>query len=167
MVGDPVNVLFICTGNSCRSVMAECLLRRLGHGRFACFSAGSRPTGNIHPRAISLLRREGHDVGGLRSKSWDEFAGNGAPELDMVITVCDSAAGETCPVWFGAPVTGHWGFPDPPAFTGDDEQVELGFAEVYDRIAARVERFVGLIGDGRDTASLGRVLRRMEEERDE
>ena len=136
------NVLFLCTGNSCRSILAECILNRLGEGRFRGFSAGSHPAGAVHPRALALLVRCGHPTGGLRSKDWGEFAAEGAPVMDAVITVCDNAAGEVCPIWPGRPASAHWGFPDPAAFRGGEAETEALFAEVYARIEERISRFV-------------------------
>jgi arsenate reductase len=138
----PCHVLFLCTGNSCRSIMAECILNRLGGDRFRGFSAGSRPTGAVHPRALALLERRGHPTAGLRAKGWEAFAGEGAPVMDAVITVCDAAAGEVCPVWPGRPARAHWGFPDPAAFRGGEAETEAFFAEVYARIEERIARFV-------------------------
>ncbi len=136
------NVLFLCTGNSCRSILAECILNRLGEGRFRGFSAGSRPAGAIHPRALALLARRGHPTGGLRSKGWGEFAAEGAPVMDAVISVCDNAADEVCPVWPGRPANAHWGLPDPAAFRGSEAEAEAFFAEVYARIEDLISRFV-------------------------
>jgi len=141
---DVRNVLFLCTGNSARSVMAECLLSRHGRGRFAAFSAGSHPTGTVNPYALQLLERQNYDVSALRSKSWDEFAAPGAPRMDFVITVCDSAAGEVCPVWPGQPITAHWGFRDPAAFRGTETATHIEFAEVFREVEARVSIFVSL-----------------------
>ncbi len=138
------NVLFLCTGNSARSVMAEAILNRLGHGKFQAFSAGSHPTGAVNPYALHLLKSRGHPTDDLRSKTWDEFAQPGAPAMDFVFTVCDNAAGEVCPIWPGQPVTAHWGFPDPAAFKGDEAETQAEFADVYQMIHARIEPFVNL-----------------------
>jgi protein-tyrosine-phosphatase len=138
------NVLFLCTGNSARSIMAECILRRLGQGRFNAFSAGSHPTGVVSPYALELLKRFNHSTEGLRSKDWTEFAGPGAPPLDFVFTVCDKAAGEVCPIWPGQPMTAHWGFPDPAAFKGAESEKRALFADVYGQIHNRISIFVSL-----------------------
>ena len=152
------NVLFLCTGNSCRSIMAECILNRLGEGRFRGFSAGSRPAGAVHPRALALLDRRGHPTGGLRSKDWGEFAVEGAPVMDAVITVCDNAAGEVCPVWQGRPACAHWGFPDPAAFRGGEAETEAFFTEVYGRIEDRISRFVNSLPEAPGRPDLQRRL---------
>ena len=131
-----INVLILCTGNSARSILGEVLINALGNVRFRGFSAGSQPVGRVNPGAIAKLEAEGHDVGRLRSKSWDEFSGTDARPVDIVITVCDNAAGETCPLWNGAPVTAHWGIPDPAA-DGD-------FDAAYLRLRKRVEALVAL-----------------------
>ena len=138
------NVLFLCTGNSARSVLAEAIVNRRGGGRFRGFSAGSHPKGEVHPMALALLRERGDDVRGLRSKSWDEFAAPGAPVLDFVITVCDDAAGETCPVWPGHPVTAHWGVEDPAAFEGPIDRQQQVFRRVYQALERRIELFTSL-----------------------
>ena len=148
------NVLFLCTGNSARSIMAEAILNRVGAGRFRAHSAGSHPKGAVHPQTLALLTREGHDTAGLRSKSWDEFARPGAPELDFVFTVCGNAANEICPVWPGGPVSAHWGVPDPAAATGTEAEVALAFAQAYRRLDRRIGVFVNLAFDSRDSVSL-------------
>ena len=138
------NVLFLCTGNSARSVMAEAILNREGNGRFEAYSAGSKPRGSIHPQTLSLLKGLDYDVTGFRSKSWDEFAGPGAPEMDFIFTVCDDAAGEVCPIWPGHPTTAHWGVPDPAAATGTPAQVQLAFDDAYRMLATRIGIFINL-----------------------
>lgn len=138
------NVLFLCTGNSARSIMAEAILQRAGAGRFKAFSAGSFPTGKVNPHALELLRRFNHKTDGFRSKSWDEFAGDSAPKMDFVFTVCDQAAGEVCPIWPGQPMTAHWPFPDPAAFEGTEAETSAFFAGVYGQIHNRIDIFVNL-----------------------
>ncbi|MFQ5937771.1 MAG: arsenate reductase ArsC [Acidiferrobacterales bacterium] len=138
------NVLFLCTGNSCRSVFAECILNRLGYDRFRGYSAGSHPTGEINPYALELLQRFDYPTDQLRSKSWDEFTGPDAPEMDFVVTVCDQAAGEICPVWRGKPMTAYWNFPDPAKFEGTKDQTRAFFQEVYGRISHALSIFVNL-----------------------
>jgi protein-tyrosine-phosphatase len=143
------HVLFLCTGNSARSILAEAILNHEGRGRFIAHSAGSRPTGAPNPFALDLLRREGHDTAFARSKSWDEFAKPGAPKLDFVFTVCDSAAAEECPYWprpagTGQPMTAHWGLPDPAAVEGSDAQKSLAFAETYRALSNRIKTFCAL-----------------------
>ena len=146
----PRHVLFLCTANSARSVLAECLLNTLGAGRFVAHSAGSRPRGQVHEAACATLRRHGHDIRGLRSKSWDEFAGPDAPQIDIVLTVCDNAAGETCPVWPGQPVRAHWGIPDPAAVEGDEATVTAAFELAYQRLKSRIEGLLALPFDDLD-----------------
>lgn len=158
MVTKIYNLLFLCTGNSARSIMAECILRRLGQGRFRPFSAGSHPTGRVNPYAIELLRRFNYATDALRSKDWEEFARPGAPELDFVLTVCDKAAGEACPVWPGQPVTAHWGFPDPASFEGSEAERRAEFADVYGQIHNRISIFVNLPIASLDRLSLQRRL---------
>lgn len=136
------NVLFLCTGNSCRSVMAEAALNRRGAGSYRAYSAGSRPSGAVHPTTVELLDELGYPTAGLRSKSWDEFSAPDAPVMDVVVTVCDAAAGETCPLWPGSPRAAHWGFPDPAAFRGDDGARRAYFREIFDTIDARIRVFV-------------------------
>jgi protein-tyrosine-phosphatase len=138
------SVLFLCTGNSARSIMAECLLNRLGAGRFKAYSAGSLPKGAVHPLALALLERQNYRTSELRSKSWDEFARPGASVLDFVFTVCDNAAKETCPVWPGQPMTAHWGIPDPAAVEGSDAEKHLAFAEAMRMLNNRIGIFVSL-----------------------
>jgi arsenate reductase len=154
----PTHVLFLCTGNSARSVMAEALLSVLGAGRFRAFSAGSFPSGTVQPIAAELARASGY-VEPLRSKRWDEFAQAGAPPIDMVITVCDNAAGETCPIWPGQPVTAHWGVPDPVAVEGDEGQRRRAFESAWALLRQRIERLLALPLEQLDRASLQRELR--------
>jgi arsenate reductase len=138
------NVLFLCTGNSARSIMAEAILNRAGLGKFLALSAGSQPKGRVHPYALDLLRKLHFDVSGLRSKSWQEFSGPDAPKLDFVFTVCDNAAQETCPVWPGQPMTAHWGIPDPVAATGTEAEMRLAFADALRMLTNRINIFVSL-----------------------
>ena len=138
------NILFLCTGNSARSIMAEGIMNTLGRGRFKAFSAGSRPVGRVNPLAIETLKKYGHDVEGLHSKSWEEFAAPGAPKMDFIITVCDNAAGEVCPIWPGRPVTAHWGFADPSHIEGDDNARRAAFNETYRQIRRRISLFLEL-----------------------
>jgi len=152
------NVLFICTGNSARSIMAEAVLNRAGQGKFHAFSAGSEPKGHIHPYALDLLRRLHYDVGGLRSKSWLEFSGPNAPKLDFAFTLCDTAAAETCPVWPGQPMTAHWGMPDPAAATGTEAQIRLAFADTLRMLTNRINIFVSLPMKSLDLLTLQKQL---------
>lgn len=138
------NVLFLCTGNSARSVMAESILNREGRGRFMAFSAGSQPKGKVNPYALDLLRKFNYDISALRSKSWAEFAKAGAPDLDFIFTVCDSAAGEACPLWPGQPITAHWGIPDPALATGSEAEIALAFRDAYRMLNRRIELFLAL-----------------------
>ena len=141
---EPYNVLFLCTGNSARSVMAEAILNRAGQGKFRAFSAGSQPKGHFHPYAIDLLKKLHYDVSGLRSKSWKEFSGPDSPTLDFVFTVCDNAANEVCPVWPGQPMTAHWGVPDPAAAGGTVEQVEKAYRDAFFLLDRRISLFLSL-----------------------
>ena len=144
MSDQPFNVLFLCTGNSARSILAEAILNRVGHGRFQAFSAGSQPKGEVHPYALQLLESLNHDVSFARSKSWEEFAAPGAPEMNFVFTVCDNAANEACPVWPGQPMTAHWGVPDPAAADGTEAEKHLAFAEAYRMLNSRISIFTSL-----------------------
>ncbi len=154
----PYNVLFLCTGNSARSIIAEAILSRLGAGRFNAYSAGSMPTGRVNPHAIALLRQMQHPTEALRSKSWEEFAQPGAPKLDFVFTVCDNAAQEVCPIWPGQPMTAHWGLPDPAAAKGSDAEIALAFADTYRMVDQRLGVFVSLPLGKLDRLSLKRRL---------
>lgn len=144
MADRPINVLVLCTGNSARSALAEVLINDLAGGQWKAFSAGSHPTGRVNPLTLEILKEKGHSVEGLRSKSWDEFALPGAPEMDLVITVCDNAAGEVCPVWPGHPSKVHIGFPDPAAAEGSHEERLAAFRDVYGQIKAKVRRLIAL-----------------------
>jgi arsenate reductase (thioredoxin) len=152
------NVLFLCTGNSARSVMAEVLLNHLGKGRFHAFSAGSHPRGSVHPLAIATLIWNHLPVEGLRSKSWDEFAVPGAPQLDFVFTVCDHAARETCPIWPGQPMTAHWGIEDPVVVEGTPEQQQRAFSLAFRALDARLRIFTSLRLESLDSLALQRKL---------
>jgi len=152
------NVLFICTGNSARSILAEAILIREGRGRFRAFSAGSHPKGRVHAYALDLLKRMNHSIDGLRSKSWDEFAQAGAPALDFAFTVCDNAAGEVCPVWPGQPMTAHWGIPDPAAVEGSEPERRLAFADAYRSLSNRISIFASLPIQSLDRLSLQKRL---------
>jgi arsenate reductase len=153
------NVLFLCTGNSARSILAEAILNRRGKGRFKAFSAGSHPKGSVHPLALALLERKGLPTEGLRSKAWDEFAKPGAPALDFVFTVCDNAAGEVCPIWPGQPMTAHWGQPDPAAVEGSDLDKTNAFREAFRMLERRIDMFTSLPMASLDQLSLGKKVR--------
>lgn len=154
----PYNVLFLCTGNSARSIMAEAILNREGRGNFRAFSAGSQPKGQVHPFALDLLQKLNYDISGFRSKSWHEFSGPEAPPLDFVFTVCDNAAGEACPFWPGQPMTAHWGVPDPASATGSVAEVRLAFADTFRMLSNRISVFVSLPLRSLDRLTLQRQL---------
>jgi protein-tyrosine-phosphatase len=151
-------VLFLCTGNSARSVMAESIMNRLGAGKFRAYSAGSHPAGKLNPMALNLLRKTNYDVSQLRSKSWDEFAVPGAPKLDFVFTVCDDAASEVCPIWPGQPMTAHWGLPDPVKAQGTEAERNLAFADTMRMLTQRISIFVNLPLDKLSKLSLQKQL---------
>jgi arsenate reductase len=150
----PFNILFICTGNSARSILAEAIMNRVGEGKFMAYSAGSTPKGQVHPQALETLRRKDFPTEGLRSKSWDEFAAPGAPEPDFIITVCDNAAGEICPIWPGKPMTAHWGMPDPAAVEGSPAEVAMAFNNAFRVLWNRLTVFTSLPFDALDRMSL-------------
>jgi len=153
------NVLFICTGNSARSIMAEAILNKIGAGKFRAYSAGSRPKGQVHPEAIRLLDNLGHETSTLRSKSWIEFANPGSPSVDFVCTVCDNAAGEACPIWPGHPMSAHWGIPDPAGATGSPAEVATAFHDAYRMLHRRISAFVALPIRSLDQLSLRTKLK--------
>jgi arsenate reductase len=156
-----MNVLFICTGNSARSIMAESLLNQLGGGKFRAYSAGSHPTGFVHPKALELLERNRFRTGDLRSKNWDEFAGPDAPHMDFVLTVCDKAAGEVCPVWPGQPMSAHWGVEDPAAAQGTPEQIEKAFTDAFIVLQRRIALFLNLPLEKLEKLSLLKELQKI------
>jgi arsenate reductase len=156
MIIEPLNVLFLCTGNSARSILAERLVERWGDGKFRGFSAGSHPKQEVHPRALAVLDEAGLPTAGLRSKSWDEFATAGAPVMDFVFTVCDDAAGEVCPIWPGQPMTAHWGVPDPAAVTGSDLERTVAFRAAFRMLETRIKLFASLPFGKLEQASLRR-----------
>jgi len=158
MSDQALNVLFLCTGNSARSIIAEAILNREGHGKFRAFSAGSQPKGQVHPYTLDLLRKLNFDTGKFRSKNWNEFARPGAPKLDFVFTVCDNAANETCPFWPGQPMTAHWGVPDPAAAQGNEAEIRLAFAEAFRMLNNRISIFVNLPLRSLDKMSLQKRL---------
>jgi len=160
-VAGPYNVLFLCTGNSARSILAEVLLNHWGRGRFQAFSAGSYPKGAVHPMALELLRALKLPTDGLRSKSWNEFARPDAPRMDFVFTVCDQAAGEVCPVWPGNPVTAHWGVPDPAAVTGTEVEQMAAFRVAFHQLSARIRLFLALPVEKLDRLALKREADRI------
>lgn len=155
----PYKILFLCTGNSARSIMAEVLITALSQGRFTGYSAGSKPGGTVNPFALDLLKRRGNATQNLRSKSWEEFALSDAPHMDFIVTVCDNAAGESCPVWPGHPATAHWGFEDPAAAQGTDEEKRAAFERVHAQITARIERFLSLPLHTMDEPAIQQELR--------
>jgi arsenate reductase len=155
----PYNILILCTGNSARSIIGEALFNTIGAGRFRAYSAGSHPTGRVNPFAIEQVRALGYPVENLRSKSWDEFAAAGAPQLDFVITVCDNAAGEACPLWPGQPITAHWGFPDPAAVKGTDDEKRAAFAQTLRQIRNRVQLFLSLPLETLDSLAIENKMR--------
>ncbi|MFN4354077.1 arsenate reductase ArsC [Parvibaculum sp.] len=164
MSGDKIrNVLFLCTGNSARSVLSEAYLNALPGGRFRAFSAGSQPAGRVNPFAIATLKAAGIPAEGYRSKSWDEFAAPGAPQMDIIITVCDNAAGEVCPIWPGHPSTAHWPYRDPAAAEGTDDEIRAVFEDVFREIRARIDAFAALPFDTLDDENLKARLRALGE----
>ena len=159
MADRPYNVLFLCTGNSARSIIAEAILNKIGSGRFRAWSAGSQPKGRVNPRTLTLLRGLGFDTSGFRSKSWNEFAKPGAPALDFVFTVCDNAAGAACPVWPGKPITAHWGISDPAEATGTEAQIGQAFSDAYRMLNQRIGLFTSLPIASLDKLTLQNRLR--------
>jgi arsenate reductase len=151
------NVLVLCTGNSARSILGEVLFNTLGKGKFKAYSAGSKPAGKVNPGALEWLQANGHSTEGLRSKSWDEFSQPGAPEFDFVFTVCDNAAGEVCPVWYGSPMTAHWGIPDPAHIEGDEAR-RTAFKKAADQLARRIQLFMSLPVEKLDKLALKEKL---------
>lgn len=156
-----LNVLFLCTGNSCRSIFAEAILSREGLGRFRSFSAGSQPKGEVHPFTLHVLKNLNYDVSKFRSKSWEEYSGPDAPPLDFVFTVCDNAANEVCPVWPGQPMTAHWGIPDPAASDGSETEQHAAFFDAYRMLFNRISLFTNLPFEGLDRLSLQTKLDRI------
>jgi protein-tyrosine-phosphatase len=166
-MSDPYNVLFLCTGNSARSILAEAILNREGRGKFSAYSAGSHPKGEVHPMALETLAEMGFLTDGYRSKSWEEFAAPGAPELNFVFTVCDNAAGEVCPAWPGQPMTAHWGIEDPAAVEGDEEQRRRAFRAAFYALQRRIGLFLALPLESIDELSLQTKLREICRTRDQ
>jgi len=162
----PLNVLFLCTGNSARSIIAEAIMNREGRGRFRAYSAGSHPKGEVNPNTLRLLKGLHYDTGAFRSKSWDEFAGADAPKLDFVFTVCDDAAAEICPIWPGQPMTAHWGMPDPAAAEGSPSEIALAFADTYRMMNNRITLFMNLPLTTLDRLSLQKRLNEIGERRE-
>jgi protein-tyrosine-phosphatase len=159
MADQPYHVLFLCTGNSARSILAEAILNKVGAGKFRAYSAGSQPRGRVHPETVKLLQGLGYETSGYRSKSWSEFANPGAPVLDFVFTVCDNAAGEACPLWPGQPMTAHWGIPDPAEAKGNAAEVALAFKDAYRMLRQRIGVFTALPLRSLDQLSLQAKLR--------
>ena len=162
-MAEPYNVLFLCTGNSARSIIAEAILNKAGAGKFHAYSAGSQPKGQVNPHALQLLQSLGYDTAEMRSKSWDEFARDGAPKFDFVFTVCDNAAAESCPVWPGQPMTAHWGIADPAEATGTPAEVSLAFKEAYRLLNQRIGVFTALPIRSLDQLSLKHRLKQIGE----
>ena len=158
MTVKPYQILILCTGNSARSIMAEAIINTLGAGRFVAHSAGSQPAGRVHPLALEKLSAIGYSTAQLRSKSWDEFAATDAPQMDFIITVCDNAAGETCPLWPGQPISAHWGFPDPAAVQGSEAEQRAAFEQVFQRITQRVRLLLNLPLASLDALAIRREL---------
>lgn len=163
MPARPFNVLFLCTGNSARSILAEAYLNAAAKGRLKAYSAGSHPAGKVNPFAMELLQRRGLDTGGLRSKNWDEYARAQAPQMDFVFTVCDNAAGETCPVWPGRPITAHWGVADPAALAGSDDEKRRAFSRAFSELSKRIDELLALPMENLDRAALVQRLRKIGE----
>ncbi len=161
MTDKPFNVLFLCTGNSARSVIAEAILNKIGGSKFRAYSAGSQPKGEVNPNTIKLLSGLGYDTPGFSSKSWNEFAKPGAPQFDFIFTVCDDAAGETCPVWPGKPVTAHWGIADPAAVTGNEIEIAQAFQQAYRYLFNRIELFAALPFESLDRMALAAKLKQI------
>jgi arsenate reductase (thioredoxin) len=161
----PYNVLFLCTGNSARSIIAEAILNKVGAGKFRAYSAGSHPKARVHPETLRLLQGLDYDTAGLRAKSWDEFTAPGAPEFDFVFTVCDSAAAETCPLWPGHPMTAHWGVCDPAAATGNPAEVALAFKNAYRTLHQRIRIFAALPLRSLDQMTLQNKLKQIAREK--
>jgi len=165
-MSEPYNVLFLCTGNSARSIMAEAILNKVGAGKFRAYSAGSQPKGHLHPETIRLLQSLGYDASDFRSKSWHEFAKPGASSLDFVFTVCDNAAGETCPIWPGQPMTAHWGVPDPAEAKGTDAEIALALKDAYRMLNQRIGIFAALPIRSLDRLSLQKRLKEIGDMKD-
>ena len=160
-MGERLNILVLCTGNSARSIIAEALFNQLGAGRIRAYSAGSHPKGEVNPYTLAELKRRGFAVDGLRSKNWDVFARPDAPRMDLVVTVCDNVAAEVCPVWPGAPVRAHWGFPDPAAVEGEERRKQAAFADSFTSIEARVAAFCRLRFERMDKDALSRAVEKL------